>query len=551
MIIKSFSIVDIATREAGKFEFCKGNNLLISNENKSGKSSILKSMYFTLGFDIKSFPSEWNIKDMFFSLEVEINKKKYQITRNKNTYMVSDQKKPLQVKAYSYWLQDKLSIEMKLPNTSTGELHQAYSSAVILPFYIDQDDSWDGILYRNVTSTLGQYKNIPTSIFESVFSLSSIEIQNLINMSVEKGKEIKITDSKVVNLQSVVDEYREELEKNSSISDINREKLKKEIERYLELVINMNSKISKYKVKLLKKYRDLEIQKQELAELNELLKMNEKEYTNIGGECTYCHSKLTREQSISRLKLSNNQFEIGIYKNELLKDIEKSEKNIKEYKEQQNLLNEKIDEINKKINSSKKMLTIDEYIKSRVKDEALNELLSVLEKNILHSNLLNEEKKTLEDKIKQLRKEKEMLKAEMKTEYDVLITKMKRVLTDVNIDELDFLEFKNIAGSGTDKNKKYLAYYLVYMNLLKNYGIYNIPMCMDSFTKNEIDAENEAEMYDAVEKHFMNIGEQSFFSIIEKNTHYLKKFAEYNQINIQKKILSSECYEELLKEVKF
>lgn len=551
MIIKSFSVVDIAAQEANKFEFQRGNNILISDENKSGKSSILKSMYRTLGFDIRSFPSGWNVKDMFFSLEVELNNNQYQITRNKDTYTVSDQKKPLTVKEYSYWLQDKLSIEMKLPNTVTGELHKAYSSALILPFYIDQDDSWDGILYKNVTNTLGQYRNIPKSIFENVFSLSSVEIQNLMNDVKEKEKEKKATDLKVINLTSVVEEYRKELDDDSPVSDINRGNLESEIEKYLDLVINMNNKISKYKVQLLKKQRDLDIQKQELNELNELLKMSEKEYKNIGGECTYCHSKLTREQSISRLKLSNNHFEIGVYKGELLGDIEKSEKDIIQYKQNKQLLGTEIDKINKRINNSKRMLTIDEYIKSRVKDEALNELIKVLEKNILSSNNLKDKIDDLKNEIKLLEKNKETLKEKIKIEYDILISKMKEVLTDVNIDELKFLEFKNIPGSGTDKNKKYLAYYLVYMSLLEKYSLYTVPICIDSFTKNEIDEENETEMYKAIEKYFFNKSKQSFFSIISKNTHYLKNIDQYNQIKIDKKILSSKFYEKLSIEIKF
>ena len=70
---------------------------------------------------------------------------------------------------------------MKLANTRTKHLYDAYSSAVILPFYIDQDDSWDGGMYKNVTNTLNQYTRIPEDIFKNIFNLSSFEILELQN----------------------------------------------------------------------------------------------------------------------------------------------------------------------------------------------------------------------------------------------------------------------------------------------------------------------------------------------------------------------------------
>lgn len=82
----------------------------------------------------------------------------------------------MNVKEYSEWLQHKLEIKMQLANTHTKHLYEAYSSAVILPFYIDQDDSWDGGIYRNVTNTLNQYTRIPADIFKSVFNLSNYEL---------------------------------------------------------------------------------------------------------------------------------------------------------------------------------------------------------------------------------------------------------------------------------------------------------------------------------------------------------------------------------------
>ena len=168
MIIESFSILDFKTKEARTFDFKSGTNLIISNGNTEGKSSLLKSLYYTLGFDVRQFPSGWNKDDMYFQITVDINNQEYNITRQKDLFRVSDSTEIMNVKEYSEWLSKKLNTHMELPNVYTKELHTAYSSALILPFYIDQDDSWEGVLYKKVTDTLNQYSGIPKNIFEDI-----------------------------------------------------------------------------------------------------------------------------------------------------------------------------------------------------------------------------------------------------------------------------------------------------------------------------------------------------------------------------------------------
>lgn len=235
MIISSFSIIDFKNKEAQNFEFKSGTNLIVSKGNTQGKSSLLKSMYFTLGFDVRQFPSGWNTDDMYFQIEVLINNVTYNITRQKDIFRVSDTDFAMNVKEYSEWLQAKLNTRMKLANTRTKNLYDAYSSAVILPFYIDQDDSWDGGMYKNVTNTLNQYTRIPEDIFKSVFNLSSFEILELQNSLTDSTKEKNATDATIESLLKVLKEYREENENVPSVTKIDKVALNNEINRYLQM----------------------------------------------------------------------------------------------------------------------------------------------------------------------------------------------------------------------------------------------------------------------------------------------------------------------------
>ncbi|GAB4073224.1 hypothetical protein GCM10028778_07900 [Barrientosiimonas marina] len=308
MWIESFSILDYKNEEANHYKFSEGINLISSENNSLGKSSVLKSLYFNLGFDIKHFPSNWDSRNMVFQLKCVINDEEYVITRKNNIFKIDNDDTPLNVKEYSNWLQDKLNINMQLPNVRTNELYEAYSSAIILPFYIDQDDSWNGALYKNVTDTVKQYSSMPSEIFKYLFNISDIEIQDLNNLIKSYQKEKNDTQTKINSLNLVIEDYQTEV---SSVPSIDKNALEQEINSYLKILNDHNEKATKYKMNLINKQELLDQQKQDLSEIEKLLQMNKKRYDSIQSICTYCNSYLTQEQSLTRLNLSNNKFEMG------------------------------------------------------------------------------------------------------------------------------------------------------------------------------------------------------------------------------------------------
>ena len=59
MIIEKIIIVDNANKEANAFEFSANANIITAKNNTQGKSCLLKSIYFALGLDIKTFKIDW------------------------------------------------------------------------------------------------------------------------------------------------------------------------------------------------------------------------------------------------------------------------------------------------------------------------------------------------------------------------------------------------------------------------------------------------------------------------------------------------------------
>ena len=142
-------------------------------------------------------------------------------------------------------------------------------------------------------------------------------------------------------------------------------------------------------------------------------------------------------------------------------------------------------------------------------------------------------------------KEKKELKTELNSNFELIRNKIKITLQLTEFDEVEFLNFKKIDGSGMDKNTKYLALYLIYFSLIDRFGAYSLPFCMDSFTKNEISGETSKKLFSAISKYFLPLKNQVFFSVVTDNLKYIDNKEDYNIIRIEDYQLNEKDYNEL------
>ena len=552
MIINSMIIIDVNKEEAREFVFSDSINLIVSQDNTQGKSSLIKSMYYALGYEIKTFPSDWDIKNICIQLQCDIDGDIYFISRKNTVFKIhgKDISETMSLRTFSDWLQDKLKIDMRLPNRRTQELHRAYASAVLLPFYIDQDTSWDGKLYCETATDINQYSNAPTRIMEYVLGLSSDEIQELTDEISKLKNEIQESNYIIKGLDRTILEYRESLKDTMIVSEIDKDKLKKEIEYYLSLINEYNIQITKHKVKILNKQKILNDQKQELAVLNELLKMNNKQYKDIKRECRHCHSQLTVEQSLTRLQLSNEKLQIEYYREEIILEMKKTEEEISQLLDTNTTIFNEIERINDSIRECKNLLTIDEYIDFKSKSLALKGLENLREQEQKNKTQKEQSKKDLDQTLRNRKKTNKERRDQIVERYSSVLQDIKDDFLDEDITNLKCLNFKSINGSGMNRNKKYLACYLAYFDLLKEFSVYQLPICMDSFIKNEVSTESLKSMFKAIEDYFFSDYNQSFFSIIEENIKYLEQHKKYKRIDIGDRVLSKNLYNDVKQKLK-
>lgn len=542
MIIEKFIIIDYKDKEANKFTFSANANIITAEKNTQGKSCLLKSLFYALGMGIKKFKPEWHIDSKIFKIYYKHKNELGYIIRQGDNFWVNNKNGRLNIKEYSQWLANKLKINMKLPMVKTLVYEPVYPSALILPYYIDQDTSWNKSIYKDVVLELGRYDSsaIPKKIFEYIFNISNDAIQ-------EKEDELRIAKdekAKAENQKKALDELKANFIKNSTVLSFDEEKAKDDIKKYLSYARTIQTKITTLQMKLFPKEKSLDENKLKVAELNELLRNNEEAYKNISKRCEYCHSELTREQSLSRFKLENDKFEIIAMKNDLLIKIEKLEKEINKILEEKIPLEEHYTELLKIANKKQQKYSLAEYIDEKAK-KVNNDNYYQTENNVIlkisqQEDILNNLKKV----INALKKQEKENRDSITQEYKDLTASFSMKFPDVDFNRRTFLNFSQITdNSGATDNQEFFGLYMIYTHLLFNHSIVELPFGLDSTLKDELDDNNINKFYKVIEEIVLSNHNQSFVIMLKNKLSLLKN--DYNVIELTKPILSKQKFEKL------
>lgn len=547
MTIKSLLIADYENEKANKFVFSDSANLIVSSTNGEGKSSLVKSIYYALGANLKSFPKGWNADNFIFQLEVFIDGNEFLIKRHNKVISVLDNN---EVKLfenfaeYYLWFQEKLKMRLELVNKSSDKASLASVEALFSPMYIDQDKAWDGKLFKDSFESLGRYKSndFPKNVFDYYLGISDSQIVDKESKKNEYLRQLELVNGRINQVQSVYKTYRT---KNKITETVPKDfkDLQKELDFYITETDKFSIKITDKTGELSKEKIKLDILNQDLEELKKLSSKIKERFSEIRHECVYCHSILTRQQSLTRLELEDNELAIKSRIDSISQQIMKSKRIVQEKEEDIKHLQEQFNQYHERLTELRQLSDIDEYVNQNV--------LSELKKLEIQETL---EKSNLDKLIGDITKEIRMLKKELnqraKTiegEYEALKNELSILIGSTGITDKKFRNFDKLEGSGTNLNKDLLVIFLVYMNLIDSKSITSLPFAIDSFVKNETDKKVLKKMFDAINAKFLSLKSQTFFSIIRDNLKYVD--SKVNQVNIESPLLKSEYYSDLSKEI--
>lgn len=547
LIIKSLLIADYMSEKANKFLFADSANLLVSSTNGEGKSSLIKSIYYALGANIKSFPKNWDADNYIFQLEVSADYNNFFIKRHNKVITIldgGDVKIFKNFNDYSKWFQTKLGINLELISKNNDESTLASVEALLSPMYIDQDKSWDGKLFKDSFEGLGRYKpnDFPKSVFDYYLCLSNNQI-----LEKEKNlnaclKELDFINGKISQVQSVYETYRTQKNITETVPK-NFKELNKEIEFYIRITDEFSEKIIKQTAELSDERANLDVLKQNWEELKKLSIETRGRFSKIKHECVYCHSVLTREQSLTRLELVDNEFAINAQKDIILQNIMKSKKTVQEKEEAVEKLQGQFNKYHEQLKELKHLSDIEEFVNQNVLSELKK--LEIQESDVKVKYEM--QGRTLKKELRSLKGELEQRARKIEGEYNLLKNEISMQIGSVGIANKKFRDFTKLKGSGTNLNKDLLTLYLVYMNIVDSKSTFGLPFAIDSFVKNETDTRVLEKMFNAIDTKFLTLTNQTFFSIIEENLQYIS--SSINQIKVKTPLLKPENYKNLVKEI--
>lgn len=229
MYFDNILIADIVEKTAHFHKFEKGFNVVTSQDNHVGKSSLLKSLYFAMGAEV-DFDNVWNKNTKLYVVEFYIDEIKFSMARWQKAFaFFRETELILTTKSVSRELARKFekifSFAVYMANKKKNKIELAPPAFTFMPYYIDQDKGWSG-LYESF-SNIDQYKKsdrIKSLYYHlGIYTRSTVELMAKRDTLKDKIEQLKEEEEKSrITIESLYAEIQnllpadsiEELEKN-------------------------------------------------------------------------------------------------------------------------------------------------------------------------------------------------------------------------------------------------------------------------------------------------------------------------------------------------
>lgn len=200
-------------KTANVFTFGPRMNLITSQKNSVGKSSLVKSILWTFGCE-PYFDKLWKDQDVSCRVEFTIDSDTFTIFRNKNDYLVIKDQESFffnDFREYVDFFCNLVNFFPMLENRITKILELPSPAYYFVPFYIDQKKGWSSIFssFKHLT----QYQFWQKPILNYHCGITSDEISKLDYKISKKKFEIKAYEEerkKAENTIEIVSEINEE-----------------------------------------------------------------------------------------------------------------------------------------------------------------------------------------------------------------------------------------------------------------------------------------------------------------------------------------------------
>lgn len=535
LFMNDFSILSPKNKLSFYHCFEKGINLIVG-EKDSGKSTLVRSILYTLGCDVRDFDMISYYPENIYILNINIDfdnyiiiRKKLKDGRGKNYFKVIINKNEVNyfydTKSFSVFLNAKFKINIVTLDKNKKET-KLYPNHIFLPFYVDQDNSWQNYLTSTFTGInfIDNYRKLILEYFTGIRSNKYYKFQ------LQKTKlksDISELDALILSKKLIIEENNSYV---SIIEDIDIEEFKKQYKYFLKVYKKIVDNEHLIKEKLnenIYKRNSIKAMKNQIeTSLNKII------YDKVLNECPNCHQRIYNT-------LEDN-YKLYLTEENLIKEKEKLIHLLNDVDEEVNLslselkeVGNKSRDLSNKLNADSKTIELAERAKSYALNRVNSKLIEDLDKLRIKRDEKQEKLDGVEASLRNLNKRdlSKVYNSKMIADFELLaIPFVYKSYYNTN------LEAVKISLSGATKVQAFLVQYLtIYEMILNCKETINIPIFIDTFLKDDF---NNEEIDRTTKYIFSNLESkfQSFIFIANNNLtlNALKDF-KFKRFNLDNK----------------
>lgn len=531
LVINKFSILSPSSKSAFTQDFNSKINLIIG-EKDSGKTTLVRAIFYTLGCDVRGFDFTNKMPDNIYLMEFDIDNKKYLLLRKmlkggrgKNYFKVKQDDKISRfydTRSFKDFLNEIFNIELRTLDKTNKET-SLYPNHIFLPFYTDQDYSWQNYLVSTFSSVqfINNYKKLVLEYFTG--SRSNDYYKLMLSKGNIKRELIELT-ALINSKELIIDENNRNI---SIVENIDVEEFQKQYKHvlsvYENIIMTEHSLKKKLNEKIYQKNVLVEMKKQLDTSIDEVI---EGEVTHHCPNCKQIIYNDMDENYIlfkSKENLTNEREKVIMFITDIDDDIKLAQSEVKGLKNENYQYKEKLDADSN---------TID--LLDRANSFALNQVNSRLLDEL---EILRAKRDKKEESLERI--ESSLNDLNNTDNSGVYRQRMIEAFNSLNITftyktyYTSNLESVNINMSGASKVQAFIAQYLtLYGMIVETDETLTVPMFIDTFLKDDFNDEEidrtTKYVFDSLKNNYQS------FIFIANNNNTLSAVSEYiyNEIKL-------------------
>lgn len=534
---KSAHILSLRDKKGFFFEFSPNVNI-ISGENDTGKSSFIKSLYHTLGADVR-LDKKWKSDNFISKVIIHVKNRDYAFIRHNKRISIFDltegQRHLVTSNSRSdiaEIVRDIFDFNLELVVKKTAIQAQAQPASLYLPFYIDQDNGWGKVLdsFSNLAMYTDWQKNI-LHFHTGVKPKEYYKLQGEMNL-------IDLDLDEIFATLKALEAAKKRFEASFGrvLFDVDVEYYEELLERFLSKCQELHQEETEYRIKLIELLSHRDEIVSEIEECKRLLDDNDVDSLSPSAGLDAKYAVLANREKLLQIIP------------ELYEQKSVCDENIVNVKEELRSAQKLSSELKAMLQEVKEKLTLQDIIKSQASKQVeftFDEQIKELHEKI---GQLNATKNTITEKISEFTDKKRTQEIN-----DKFKESLKSAQTGLGIQDPvlgTILQYGNITKSETGSRgpRAILAYHYALLKTIEEKStIPMLPVVIDSPKQQDPDKNTTKKLFDLCidglsNKNQLIIGSVSF----ERDTDEFRTLTMTDKYSLLKPNLYDEVYEQIM-----